>query len=83
MCSQREEIAVISAYALCANFKGLEVITFYVQGYGPRLKKSTKTENPFLGACATFRKATVSFVMSACLCPHGRARLPLTDIQEI
>ena len=61
----------------CANFKGLEVITFYVQGYEPRLKKSTETDNPFLGAFATFRKATISFVMSACLCPHGRTRLPL------
>jgi len=43
------------------------------------LKKATETDNPFLGAFATFRKATISFVMSACLsvCPHGRTCLPL------
>jgi hypothetical protein len=61
----------------CANFKGLEVITFLCPGLRAEIKKIDRDKQPFLGAFATFRKATVSFVTSACLCPHGRTRLQL------
>jgi len=52
-------------------------MTLLCPGLRAEIKKLTETDNPFLGAFAIFRKATLSFVMSACLCPHGKTRLPL------
>jgi hypothetical protein len=49
------------------------------------LNPKISDRDEFLGTFGKLRKATVSFVISVCLCVslHGTARLPLEDFREI